>query len=303
MMNVETVSLKLTRFTRITRLNKLLMFALLVFIVVFTIYNFTYFPLVGAKKSIPGFASEFINLIVIMTVFWVVQCSKLAKKAYQYVTIGLMLWIVGMTADVLDELVVQPQWVTLYIKDLCISVGVVITAYGLFKTMLFMQKMHNRLAQEFIVDDLTQVYNRRCFYEYVENETDESYAVIIIDIDHFKSINDTFGHDKGDKVLKAFASKIDALFEDGNIFARIGGEEFAGYLPNCTLEKMQAFAESVLASARTIEVTDELYTSASIGVAKRFKNESFDSVMKRADQALYKAKNSGRNRFVIATKP
>ena len=241
--------------------------------------------------------------MVIFTIFFVVQCSQLAKKAYLYVSIGLMLWIVGSTADVLDEVTRQPYWVSNYIEDLCRTLGMLITAYGLFKTMHFMQRMHTRLAQEFIIDDLTKVYNRRCFYQHVKGVVNNPYTVLIIDIDHFKRINDDFGHDVGDHVLKEFASKIDALFEDGNIFARIGGEEFAGYLPNCTLEQMQAFAESVLASARTIEVTDKLYISASVGVAKRFKNESFDSVMKRADQALYIAKNNGRNQFEIAPKP
>ncbi len=108
MIKFETVSLKLTRFVYITRLNKLLMLALLSFIVVFTIYNLVAFSHLDIKNSMYGFTSDLINLIVIVTVFWVVQCSKLAKKAYVYVTIGLLLWIVGMTTDLLNEVVVQP---------------------------------------------------------------------------------------------------------------------------------------------------------------------------------------------------
>ncbi|WP_307725818.1 GGDEF domain-containing protein [Pseudoalteromonas espejiana] len=236
-----------------------------------------------------------------MSIFFVVQCSLLARKAFVYVSIGLMLWIVGATADVLDEVVIQPLWVSMYIEDLCRSSGMVITAYGLFKTMTFMQKMHKRLAQEFIIDDLTKVYNRRCFYEYVDRSHDKQYTLIVIDIDHFKSINDEFGHDMGDRVLKVFAKKVNALFENENMFARIGGEEFAGYFPSSQFENVVDVSEQILEKVRTINVKDDRFLTVSIGIAKRLnKHEHFDTVMKRADQALYLAKDSGRNQLRLA---
>ncbi|NMP04463.1 GGDEF domain-containing protein [Pseudoalteromonas arctica] len=299
-MKFETVSLKLTRFVNITRLNKLLMLALLSFIVIFTIYNLVTFSHLDIKNNMYGFTSDLINLIVIVTVFWVVQCSKLAKKAYVYVTIGLLLWIVGMTTDLLNEVVVQPEWIDIYLNDLCKTLGMVITAYGLFKTMLFMQKMHNRLAQEFVIDELTKVYNRRCFYQNVKNAVTNSYTILIIDIDHFKSINDNFGHDMGDQVLKEFAGKVNALFENENIFARIGGEEFAGYFPSSNIDDVAKFSQAVLELVRTIKVKDDRFLTVSIGIAKRISDEALDKVMKRADQALYLAKKSGRDRFEIA---
>nr|WP_248290198.1 GGDEF domain-containing protein [Pseudoalteromonas arctica] len=300
MIKFETVSLKLTRFVNITRLNKLLMLALLSFIVIFTIYNLVTFSHLDIKNNMYGFTSDLINLIVIVTVFWVVQCSKLAKKAYVYVTIGLLLWIVGMTTDLLNEVVVQPEWIDIYLNDLCKTLGMVITAYGLFKTMLFMQKMHNRLAQEFVIDELTKVYNRRCFYQNVKNAVTNSYTILIIDIDHFKSINDNFGHDMGDQVLKEFAGKVNALFENENIFARIGGEEFAGYFPSSNIDDVAKFSQAVLELVRTIKVKDDRFLTVSIGIAKRISDEALDKVMKRADQALYLAKKSGRDRFEIA---
>jgi diguanylate cyclase (GGDEF)-like protein len=267
MIHPETVSLKLSRFIHITRLNKLLMLVLLSYIIVFSIYCFLSFPFLDVKNNIYGFATDFVNLIVIVTVFWVVQCSKLAKKAYIYVTIGLVLWIVGITADVLDELVIPPYWISFYVEDLCRTVGMVITAYGLFKTMFFMQKMHNRLAKEFVIDDLTKVYNRRCFYQYGKNVTVMRYTIIIIDIDHFKLINDDFGHAMGDKVLKEFAGKINALFTEKNIFARIGGEEFAGYLSTSNVHDITCLSEQVLELAQTVNVNHARYITVSIGIA------------------------------------
>jgi diguanylate cyclase (GGDEF)-like protein len=258
------------------------------------------FPPIDITQNLYGFTTDFINLVVIFTIFFVVQCSQLAKKAYVYVSIGLMLWIVGSTADVLDEVTRQPFWVSNYIEDLCRTLGMLVTAYGLFKTMHFMQRMHTRLAQEFIIDDLTKVYNRRCFYQHVKGIVNNPYTVLIIDIDHFKRINDDFGHDVGDQVLKEFASKVNALFKNENTFARIGGEEFAAYLPSYELDEVLNFAQTILETARTITVQNQRSLTVSIGIAHRSSEQSFDNVMKRADQALYRAKKAGRDRLEVA---
>jgi hypothetical protein len=159
MMNPEKVSLKLSRFVKITRLNKLLILATLAFIIGFSIFSLMRFPLLDFKQNLYGFTTDFINLVVIFTIFFVVQCSQLAKKAYVYVSIGLMLWIVGSTADVLDEVTRQPYWVSNYIEDLCRTLGMLITAYGLFKTKHFMQRMHTRLACHFIKHIGSRAYN------------------------------------------------------------------------------------------------------------------------------------------------
>lgn len=299
-MNPEKVSLKLSRFVKITRLNKLLILATLAFIIGFSIFSLMCFPPIDITQNLYGFTTDFINLVVIFTIFFVVQCSQLAKKAYVYVSIGLMLWIVGSTADVLDEVTRQPYWVSNYIEDLCRTLGMLITAYGLFKTMHFMQRMHTRLAQEFIIDDLTKVYNRRCFYQHVKGIANNPYTVLIIDIDHFKRINDDFGHDVGDQVLKQFASKVNALFNNENTFARIGGEEFAAYLPIYELDEVLNFAQTILETARTIIVQNQRSLTVSIGIAHRSSEQSFDNVMKRADQALYRAKKAGRDRLEVA---
>ncbi|GEN37794.1 hypothetical protein PTE01_09040 [Pseudoalteromonas tetraodonis GFC] len=259
-----------------------------------------YFPPLDITQNLYGFTTDFINLVVIFAIFFVVQCSRLAKKAYLYVSIGLMLWIVGSTADVLDEVIRQPFWISNYVEDLCRTLGMLITAYGLFKTMHFMQRMHTRLAQEFIIDDLTKVYNRRCFYQHVKGIANNPYTVLIIDIDHFKRINDDFGHDVGDQVLKQFASKVNALFNNENIFARIGGEEFAAYLPSYELDEVLNFAQTILETARTITVQNQRSLTVSIGIAHRSSEQSFDNVMKRADQALYRAKKAGRDRLEVA---
>ena len=104
----------------------------------------------------------------------------------------------------------------------------------------------------------------------------------------------------GDKVLKQFADKVNRLFKDENIFARIGGEEFAAYLASYELDEVLNFSQTILETARTITVQNQRSLTVSIGIAHRTSDQTFDNVMKRADQALYRAKKAGRDRLEVA---
>ncbi|MEI8620619.1 GGDEF domain-containing protein [Pseudoalteromonas sp. B129b] len=299
---IETVKLtvKLSNFYKMPLLNKVLSLALLIYIAIFSAYSLTSFPPLQVQNNVYGFTTDFINLTVIIFLFWMVQCSELSKKAYIFSSFGLLLWSIGTTADVLDELVVQPYWVSVYFEDLCRTSGMLLTSYGLFKTMRFVQSINNRLAAELIIDDLTKVHNRRYFYRHVKSANIVSYVILIIDIDHFKSINDEFGHDVGDSILQQLATTYNNAFEGNAQFARLGGEEFGGYLPTSNIEQVSEFCQQLIDLAHTINVKNTRHLTVSIGVAKQTPNEPLDKVMKRADQALYLAKKSGRDRFEIA---
>ena len=124
------------------------------------------------------------------------------------------------------------------------------------------------------------------------------HSVITCDIDRFKSINDTFGHHAGDKVIRAFADLLKSGAAPNFIVGRIGGEEFAVFMPNTTVETAMLFASSVRRGATGITVEGlppTLTVSASFGVAEIPVGESFDDAMRRADMALYEAKRAGRN--------
>ncbi|WP_240922900.1 GGDEF domain-containing protein, partial [Pseudoalteromonas sp. Z1A6] len=238
--------------------------------------------------------------IVLIFLFWMVQCSKLSKLAYTFSTLGLMLWSMGNTADLIDEIVRQPYWVSIYFEDLCRTSGMLLTSYGLFKTMRFVQSINNRLVRELIIDDLTKVHNRRYFYQHAKDAQNSPYVILIIDIDHFKAINDEFGHDVGDLVLKELATKYDNAFVHNNKFSRLGGEEFGGYLPISNMLQACDFSQQLITIAHTINIQNIRHLTVSIGVAMQMPNEPLDKVMKRADQALYLAKKNGRDRFEVA---
>ncbi|MBQ4797670.1 GGDEF domain-containing protein [Pseudoalteromonas sp. MMG006] len=300
---IETVKLtvRLSNFYEMPMPNKVASVALLAYIMFFSTYVLATFPFLQVQNNVYGFTTDFINLVVLTFLFWMVQCSELSKKAYIFSTLGLFLWTMGATADVLDELVVQPYWVSVYFEDLCRTLGMLFTSYGLFKTMRFVQSIHNRLAAELIIDDLTKVHNRRYFYRYVKSANTIPYVILIIDIDHFKSINDEFGHDVGDMILQQLATTYNNAFEENAQFARLGGEEFGGYLPTSNIKQVSEFCQQLIDLAHTINVKNTRHLTVSIGVAKQAPNEPLDKVMKRADQALYVAKNTGRDRFEISS--
>ncbi|WP_377109224.1 GGDEF domain-containing protein [Pseudoalteromonas sp. R86517] len=299
---IETVKLtvRLSNFYKMSWINKAVSIALLLYIIVFSLYALNTFPPLDVQNNVYGFTTDFCNLIVLVFLFWIVQCSELSKQAYVFSTLGLLLWSMGTTADVIDELVVQPYWMSVYFEDLCRTMGMVFTAYGLFKTMRFVQSIHNRLARELITDDLTQVHNRRYFYRHVKTAPSTPYVILIIDIDHFKAINDEFGHDEGDLVLQQLATKYNRVFVNNAKFARLGGEEFGGYLPTGNISQAAEFCGQLIDIAHNIKVKQVKQLTVSIGMALQSANEPLDKVMKRADMALYVAKNNGRDQYKIA---
>lgn len=127
-------------------------------------------------------------------------------------------------------------------------------------------------------------------------------ACLIVDLDHFKAINDTFGHIGGDTVLREFVGLVRAKLHPGDVMARIGGEEFVILMPDATPDGALASAEKLLnAATRHVIGTDNGTCTYSIsgGLASKSPGESLDQLMVRADRALYQAKVSGRNRLCI----
>ena len=155
-------------------------------------------------------------------------------------------------------------------------------------------------------DNLTGLANRRAFFEAAELEVERRKqstrptAMIMFDADHFKAINDRFGHPAGDAVLRHLAAALSAAFRDVDVVARVGGEEFAVLLPSTELAAAAAAAERLrkLVYATPLVVDGELisYTVSAGVAAMDDKVSSLNDLMKRADQALYIAKARGRNR-------
>jgi diguanylate cyclase (GGDEF)-like protein len=127
-------------------------------------------------------------------------------------------------------------------------------------------------------------------------------SVLMLDLDHFKRVNDTHGHDVGDQILKAFAVRTSKQLRKPDLFARYGGEEFTVLLPGTDAAKALVIAERVRAAIAGMPLVAEppVPITVSIGVAQRKPNENAETLLARADAALYAAKQGGRNRVMLA---
>ena len=163
----------------------------------------------------------------------------------------------------------------------------------------------DKLYQLAFIDTLTGIYNRRKFNEILEREYQRTkrYHVplcgLFFDIDHFKSVNDTHGHDTGDIVLKTLAQEVKQHIRESDFFARWGGEEFIILLPESDIDQVQVVAENLRIAISNTPFPKVKNISISIGITKLKENERIKSFLKRLDNALYIAKKEGRNRSVI----
>lgn len=170
-------------------------------------------------------------------------------------------------------------------------------------------ELRKDLIQNALVDQLTGVANRRHFFQTAEAEFERflrykrPFSVMMLDLDHFKNVNDRFGHPVGDKVLKDLATTINRCKRDIDLLGRIGGEEFALLLPETSLSGATDIAVRLRRSCHTITLPNcsSLRITISIGVTQvRTGDENFDEVLARADETLYRAKNNGRDRVEVA---
>jgi len=169
----------------------------------------------------------------------------------------------------------------------------------------------NEAKAEALKDELTQIGNRKAFNSHLMDLTIEhkskphSLCLIMTDIDHFKSFNDTYGHPVGDSVLRYFSSIMRKTSPENEVLCRYGGEEFAIIIRDCSLEEATQRAESIRAQIEAARLTlkdseQPIKTiTASFGIS-HFKGhvDSLEDFIERADQSLYKAKKSGRNQVI-----
>ncbi|MCP1445542.1 diguanylate cyclase (GGDEF)-like protein [Pseudomonas sp. GGS8] len=157
-----------------------------------------------------------------------------------------------------------------------------------------------------ITDHLTGVYNRRYFEELMERlliEANVQYrplSLIMFDVDHFKHINDRWGHQCGDNVLKSLCTRIRSATRKTDLLCRTGGEEFALICPDSELNDTRLLAEKLRALINTLPFDDIGQATCSFGVATWIPSESFDAFIRRADTAMYSAKSNGRDQVQLA---
>ncbi len=180
------------------------------------------------------------------------------------------------------------------------------TQQALLSTQAQLEELNDKLDRMAHIDELTGLANRRRFYEQLGQawsicqQLNNDLSVAIIDFDLFKQINDTFGHQTGDRVLSQAAQTIQKTLREEDLAARLGGEEFAILLPGTDLESALYLAEKIRKQIAKSELLTndgaEFHMTVSIGVASLFSgSENADALISRADEALYFSKQSGRD--------
>jgi diguanylate cyclase len=191
-------------------------------------------------------------------------------------------------------------------QDLLSDLSVARTEIDDLKKQLMDAKRQN------VTDMMTNLANRKAFFDHMNAQLELNKqrftpsCLLMIDIDHFKNINDSFGHLFGDKVIKTVAEVLRRVTKGKDMAARFGGEEFIVHLPETSLEGAKAVAESIRRTIESASIINPLSNkvvskvTVSLGIAEVGPNAENDEVIARADKALYVAKNSGRNRVCIA---
>jgi two-component system cell cycle response regulator len=166
-----------------------------------------------------------------------------------------------------------------------------------------------RLERLAVTDDLTLAFNARYLGPRLAEEmerarrTEKALSVMLLDLDHFKLVNDRYGHAVGDQVLRAFVDRVRAATRRVDVLVRRGGEEFVLLMPATTLEHAREIAERVRQHAARSPVvvgSASVTQTVSIGVASWDRRETPESLQRRADEAMYYAKEQGRDRVEIA---
>lgn len=191
----------------------------------------------------------------------------------------------------------DPFWVFVMIQPIFDNHKVK-TGYTAFRHDISSQKIAEKIA---IIDPLTRLNNRQYFDRYLQksyesfNRYETPYTLLMLDIDHFKQINDTFGHLQGDIVLKELAKLFKTAFRESDTIARWGGEEFMVLLQNTTLDKACKIANKFLHKVANAPINGEHPVTLSIGVTDFQKDDTIETILIRVDSLLYTAKENGRN--------
>jgi diguanylate cyclase (GGDEF)-like protein/PAS domain S-box-containing protein len=220
-----------------------------------------------------------------------------------------------------DKLVSYPGgqniWIEIYTYPIFNEEGKVVNVIEYTKDITQRKKAEaerdilvDRLQYLSNTDDLTGLFNRRALIEKLEDEIRRTHryktdlSILICDIDYFKEINDTYGHDIGDRVLRAISNLLKESLRSIDIIGRYGGDEFLAILPETSMEGAKEIAERIRSAVEDLRLRGEgkdlIKTTISLGIAEfNVDQENIDDLIKRADNALYIAKGKGRNRVYI----
>lgn len=219
----------------------------------------------------------------------------------EYYDLSEDLWISSNRFVDMVELRAHNNVESLYIISVIIFSAIILLIIG---TLIFRFRFQKNIENKALFDNLTGLFNRNYIKDLFERKKRSAHkdsflmAVILCDIDHFKRVNDDFGHDTGDVTLKAVARLLKENSRETDIISRYGGEEFLILTNYKKSDHLMKYGDRLRQSIEETKIIERPLT-ISIGIAKVDINDTLDNAVARADLALYKAKNGGRNQVVL----
>jgi len=201
---------------------------------------------------------------------------------------------------------ISQNWQVLYGFSVSLGISFILTAF-LILLYVILQKKINRLEGESSKDGLTGIFNQKYFREILNHEVirakryGRSLSLIVFDIDDFKNINTSYGHQTGDQIIKMIAKLIQGQIRGMDVLGRWGGEEFFLLLPETNIKHGFFVAERIRYIVEVYKVDRQYNVTTSIGLAEMRKDDTSESLIERADKAVYRAKSAGKNRVELAT--
>jgi len=257
--------------------------------------------------------AESITFAVTFVIFFSVSTLSLAllslrpgKREVKYFLIASIATLLGSFVTAMTSLGIIPYSVlTFRAIEIGIAIDIILLSIALAEQFRLLQQDKLQAEKLSRIDPLTQLYNRRAFNEAATSiwhnaeRYQQNLSIMVLDIDHFKVINDKYGHGTGDQALKSIANTLDEMVRDGDILARWGGEEFTILLPETNLIQALTLAERLretIAKLHILVGKTELSFTVSIGVAqKEMEMSNIENLFNQADIFMYQAKQAGRN--------
>lgn len=274
----------------------------------------------------PSLSARIITASIVSSLFTFLSYRAFAEKpgllkniVYRTVGLTFLLFSILMFLRMFAAMALSNLSGELYSPEWMQSVSFMIflvfaTVWSLNYVVLNSERLNEELREKEIelleratTDFLTGLSNKRAFDEFASSEIKRSRryniptCLVLLDLDHFKRVNDTFGHAVGDKVLTEIGHLLKRMTRQHDLIARIGGEEFGLLLTHTDLGSGHAVAEAFRREIQSLEITHaaiNLSITSSFGVAELRESDTLESLTERADTSLYKAKNKGRNRVI-----
>jgi diguanylate cyclase (GGDEF)-like protein len=287
--------------------------------VIYAIYNIA----LGRRQILPGVAELFLNLAVCAGLTYLQ--AEYSSVLYQLLLLRVALRVgrnrTGRVAVLISSVYLLTSvaasgafTVAAVMQWLYNLVGFTLLTYGVIyidtlasqqandsRQMLELIKQNDRNYRMALTDALTGLYNHRAYKDKIENLS--QYVLLVIDIDHFKKLNDTYGHLVGDKVLITIGNILKISIRSGDLAFRYGGEEFVVVLPGTTAQIGQKIAERLRQKIAEWSFDHGVPVTVSVGAAVKKPGINSQTAFEQADSALYRAKQTGRNNVQFYTKP